>query len=240
MIKKDKVFFKNKKGLNLAGILISPEEYSKTILFSCGIGAVKEEWLDWQEIFAEKGYRSLSFDYTGRGESEGKFEDTTLSVNLEDIESALNFLDNEVIIIGNSFGAQSALHLAAKDKRVTCLAITSAAHDIEGWTEGKKVKQAIDRGFSFYSSSDKKLISNLFEDAKKYNTLKELSKIKIPILIIHGEKDSQIPVSQAKEIYENVNQPKKLEILKGEDHSFTFRGYEKTFQLIKEWINKWT
>lgn len=240
MITKKKVFFKNKKGTKLAGILVSPEEYTKTILFSCGIGAFKEEWLDWQYILAEKGYRTLSFDYTGRGESEGKYEDTNLTVNLDDIQSALDFLDSETIVIGFSFGAQSALHLAARDKRVKCLVIMSGAHNIKDWTEGRRAKKEIDRGTSLFSEQDRKLILNLFNDAEKYNTLEEIKKIKVPILIIHGEKDSQIPVRHAKEIYEVANEPKKLVILEGQDHSYMPREYKKVFQLIMEWINRWT
>jgi len=64
---------------------------------------------------AHHGYASLRFDFMGHGDSEGRFEDTSVKSRLYDINSAINYLKmkipdvTEISLIGLRFGATLAL-----------------------------------------------------------------------------------------------------------------------------------
>jgi alpha/beta superfamily hydrolase len=58
----------------------------------------------------------LRFDFTGLGESEGDFSNTTFSSNVEDLVAAADFLEREydapAILIGHSLGGAAVLQAA--------------------------------------------------------------------------------------------------------------------------------
>ena len=66
-----------------------------------------------------------------------------------------------------------------------------------------------------------------------------VKKIKHPLLIIHGSKDA-IPVSDARRLYENANEPKRLEIIEGGSHIFVDTGHlGKVIDLSIGWIKEY-
>ena len=54
------------------------------------------------------------------------------------------------------------------------------------------------------------------------NTRKTLAKNKLPILIVHGEKDDFVPCHMSKDAYEACSGPKKLLLVKEADHGVSF------------------
>jgi fermentation-respiration switch protein FrsA (DUF1100 family) len=44
----------------------------------------------------------------------------------------------------------------------------------------------------------------------------------VPLLILHGARDSMIPVAQARQVYAAANEPKQLAILRQGDHNNLF------------------
>lgn len=76
------------------------------------------EWLQ------GKGIACLLFDFAGCGESEGEFQDITLSHHVEDIGSVVSFCRSNMwanlALLGRSFGGAAAL------------AYASASHEIRG------------------------------------------------------------------------------------------------------------
>jgi putative redox protein len=67
---------------------------------------------------AEKGIATLRFDFTGLGESEGEFDGTTFSHNVEDIVAAANALreayQTPALLVGHSLGGSAVLAAAGK------------------------------------------------------------------------------------------------------------------------------
>src|SRR3954466_1842555 len=66
----------------------------------------------------EHGIGVLRLDFRGLGESEGRFEDATLTTNVEDLVAAAEFLGREysapALLIGHSFGGPAVIRAAAK------------------------------------------------------------------------------------------------------------------------------
>ncbi|MEM2793008.1 MAG: prolyl oligopeptidase family serine peptidase, partial [Candidatus Bathyarchaeia archaeon] len=65
-----------------------------------------------------------------------------------------------------------------------------------------------------------------------------MSKIKIPVLIIHGDRDLLVPLEEAEKGYEiirGLNDKNELYIVKGGDHTFSKR--EHTLEVINKTLN---
>ena len=79
---------------------------------------------------AAEGVAVLRFDFTGLGESEGDFADTTFSSNVADLVAAADFMDRELeapkILIGHSLGGAAVLQAAARIPSATAVATIAA------------------------------------------------------------------------------------------------------------------
>jgi fermentation-respiration switch protein FrsA (DUF1100 family) len=56
----------------------------------------------------------------------------------------------------------------------------------------------------------------------QYRTIDRIGSVKVPLLILHGARDSMIPVTQARQVYAAANEPKTLAILRRGDHNDLF------------------
>lgn len=237
-MKTKKIWFKNSKGQTLAGELYIPEKCKGTIILLSGIGG--EDWGDWPNKLAELEFRVLTFNFRGRGKSEGEFIETTLATNIDDLKSAINFLDCEVALAGGSFGGTTSICIAIKDKRVKCLITMAAAHNLDDWEGGKRLAEAKEKGFAIGSEPWKKYSLELFKDTRKHKVLEKAKNVRVPWLIVHGDKDTSVPMQQAKDLYKAAKCAKKLAIIKGADHDFASKGADaQLFSLLVDWLEKY-
>jgi len=82
------------------------------------------------------------------------------------------------------------------------------------------------------------MTKEFFEDAKKYAISKTLSNSKKPLLVMHGEKDVIIPVSDARKLYFYASGPKDIKIMKGGDHMFK-KSLDEALPLARNWFKKY-
>jgi len=73
-------------------------------------------------------------------------------------------------------------------------------------------------------------------DKDRYDVVQDVKKIKVPIIFISGELDSQCPPEFVKEIFDNANEPKKFIIIPGIGHDYRFKDNE--VKLVNEEILK--
>ena len=76
----------------------------------------------------------------------------------------------------------------------------------------------------------------MFVDAGKVNAFQAAPKIKIPTLIVHGDKDESVPVEQSQKTA-GLIQNCRLEIIEGSDHRFSRpEDFEKMLTLVSSFI----
>lgn len=172
-------------------------------------------------------YTTIQFDFSGHGESEGKLEEATISKQIADIKSILSNLNEidtkEVILIGNSFSVITALAFARNKKSVAALILLSGrANYMEYINSLKKVENK-------YKLFEEIFIDeNFVKDYKRYNPLKIIKKINIPVLIIHGGNDEVIPKEDAQLFYATSSSVmKELFIVPKADHRYSTDEYKK-------------
>jgi pimeloyl-ACP methyl ester carboxylesterase len=98
-------------------------EHPSTVVLLHGYGLSKESMAPWALALAQEGYRVITVDLRGHGESTGgqigfgKYEPADLRQMLDGL-IARGVCDERVSVLGVSYGAAMALHWAAADSRV--------------------------------------------------------------------------------------------------------------------------
>ncbi|MEM4244981.1 MAG: alpha/beta fold hydrolase [Candidatus Nanoarchaeia archaeon] len=245
-----KVKFMNSKGGTLVGVLHKPLKKSKSaVLFLHGFTGFKEQFRWWAEYISLHGFITLAFDFTGNGESDGFFTEGTISQEVSDIDSAIKFLKEnygveKICVLGHSMGGAVAILSAAKNKDIDCLVVLAPLAVLKGKPYSEFANEMADildsKGLCNIVNCKKmrSLDMTFFKDVSKHDVLKAVKKVKVPILVIHGDADSIVKVKEGKMIYNAaVVKNKKIHIIKGADHDFA-KGRFFLTNLILDWCRK--
>lgn len=172
------------------------------------------------------GFGVLSFDFTGLGESEGEFEDTNFSSNVEDLVEAAEYLENNYtapsLIIGHSLGGAAAIYAASQIPSIKAIATVGAPADVA------RVRHLIDDEIELIEQKGEatvilegrpfKIKKQFLKDIHGYRLLNVLDKLRKPILIMHSPQDSTVGIENAEKLYTAAHHPKSFISLNGADH----------------------
>jgi pimeloyl-ACP methyl ester carboxylesterase len=178
---------------------------------------------DWA---ARAGRGCLLLDYSGCGESEGRFNDGTLAIWRDDALLAIERLvPGPVILIGSSMGGWIALLIARILKRqITGLIGVAAAPDFTDWGFSSAEKDIIERQGHLERPSDygpePMITTRGFWRSGQDNLLlsQEIS-IDCPVRLIHGQRDPDVPWENALRLAEQLRSEKvQVHLIKDGDH----------------------
>lgn len=242
------VQFKNNKGYMLSGLLELPENpigfgiYAHC--FTCTKNITAAHVIS--KTLAEKGFAVLRFDFSGLGESEGDFFNTSLTSNIDDIKSAALFLSSYYsapsFLIGHSLGGLASIHAAQQMKDLKACITLNAPSNMAHFKE--RILNGVDENGDFFTSLDvmgkKYPIKDYFiDDIVRYSHL-DLSHLNIPLLVMHLKDDNVVPFSHAHHIMENAGDLKQFIMLENMNHLLTKRVYcEDIVNFIEPWLNKY-
>jgi pimeloyl-ACP methyl ester carboxylesterase len=248
---KEKIVFKNSKGVKLCGILSDPlpESGNSAIILCHGFSTSKEgrTYTNLEEIFNSRGLATFRFDFFGHGESEGEFEDITITEAVDDVLQAVGFIKRTgygtIGLVGSSFGGMASIFAASQTTNLFVLALKSPVSDYMGklilQDYRTKIKDWEESGFIDVTGADGqslRLNFSFFEDARKAQGYEAASKIQIPTLIVHGDRDKTIPVEQSLKSSRLIKNCR-LEIVHGADHFYSQpRDFEKMLRLISDFV----
>jgi dipeptidyl aminopeptidase/acylaminoacyl peptidase len=220
----------------ISGLMVLPEGEGTfpCVVLSHGLISSKEssKYVAISERFAKAGIASCRFDYHGCGDSGGNIEETTLSIRLDNLNAIVDYVfhhrsvnPDKIGIIGSSFGGTTALIKSARDERIKCVSLWATPHAL-----AKEGNGSIDDIF---------FKNDIYTDFSMYDVLSESGNISCA-LVIHGEIDETVPCIEGKKIYENLVQPKRLEIIKGGDHVFSDPSHrERVINLALDWFDEY-
>lgn len=245
------VHFKNKRGESLAGLFYqgAGKRPRPAVVVCHGFTGSKEgkgTSLEMAKFLSQSGFSALLFDFAGCGQSEGRFEDLSLSGQIGDLKGAVDFcLDSgcgPVITMGRSFGGTTALCHAASDGRIagvcTWAAPASLVDLFMGFTdedlpddEGQLVTIAGAEGII-------QLKKSFFTDLSRHDVLRCASLISPrPLLVIHGTADDVVPPGEAESIQSASGEPRELRLVEGADHQFSAHQ-RKVWDITLQWLKK--
>lgn len=243
-----RVTFKNSRGLRLVGRFYKGSAKS-AIIMSHGFTGDKSEWGRFDqtaEALNKAGFTAFTFDFSGCGESED--DSLTVAKQVEDLRCAIGFIREmgfkELGLLGHSLGG--LISLKNLDKGIKALVLwapaTTPKTDIKSWYARRQLKEMEDTGYLVKTrdmGARRRFIieKGMFDELAGINQKKLLSKVKCPVLIIHGDKDDVVPVENSRQAMQYLPNGSKLEIIKGADHGF----YDQLDQFIErtvEWFKR--
>ena len=219
-LKYEEVSFKSADGIKLSGWLIPNNKTKAAIIVMHGYPADKANLLGIAE-FLTNDFNVLLFDFRSFGKSEGKYT-TAGYLEKNDLLGAVRYLDEEKNItkIGlYGFSLGGAVALMTNHKNVKVIVTDSAYARLSHMVEHMYRIFFIFKYPLVYLT---KLYGILFlkvnvDDASPVDNMKN---IKVPILLIHAEKDSQIPVDEAYLLHD-ANKNAELWIVENAEHGMT-------------------
>jgi fermentation-respiration switch protein FrsA (DUF1100 family) len=73
----------------------------------------------------------------------------------------------------------------------------------------------------------------------RYESVKYIGQVRVPLLVLHGERDPVIPVKMGRELFRVANEPKRLVTFPNGGHSDLYVGGNGALEAMKAWIADW-
>ena len=233
------------------------------VIFSHGYKGFKDwgAWDLVGEEFAKNNLFFVKFNFSHNGGNLknpidfpdlNAFGNNNYSYELDDLERILTYFKksnsknidlNTIILIGHSRGGGSVLIKASENSLVKSVITWAGVSDFKirfkentlGWkdwkekgvmyVENQRTKQSMPHFFQFYEDFKKN------ED--RFNIKSAVEKLKIPYLIIHGQKDVGVLPNEGKKL-KSWNSTNELKLIESGDHTFSAKHPWKFDFLPKE------
>jgi dipeptidyl aminopeptidase/acylaminoacyl peptidase len=187
---------------------------------------------------AERGVACMVVDGPGQGECVGMRQlyarydyEVVITAILDYLEGRPEIDTKRVAIIGSSMGGYYAPRAAAFEKRIKAIVCYSAIFDL--------VEGVFDPYPAIRSRLAEIVGAKGIEEAREILlafTLKQVAhQIECPCLIIHGEKDIIIPISEAQRLFDALRAPKELKIWEGGSHN-VLNYYIEGRAFMYDWV----
>lgn len=200
------------------------------LLYLHGNGANIGDNLGRVQQFHQLGFSVLVIDYRGYGRSEGTFP--TEAGVYQDSQIAWDYLVQQrkikpqnIFIYGHSLGGAVAIELGVRQPQAAGLIVESSFTSMRDMIDHQGI-------YSFFPAD---LILT-----QKFNSISKISRLKMPILLIHGSEDLTVPASMSKILFDAATVPKKLLIIPSADHNnVPWIGGEQYWQSVRDFIKCW-
>jgi pimeloyl-ACP methyl ester carboxylesterase len=256
-------------GLNLAGTLVETDApATNAAVLIHGGGVTREEGGFFTRLataLGEADVASLRFDLRGHGDSEGLQQELTLSSILNDIAVAVAHVREatgatRISLVGQSFGGGICGYYAAKrPDEITrlvllCPQINYKRRTIDSrsyWTndhiDDEVAAQLTERGYIQFNPTlrhGRPILNEVFW-LQPHMVLGEIA---APTLIVHGTKDTFVPIDSSRRAVSQLTAPHRLMEIEGAQHGFAVHddpGYldpqsqlwqASVISVVTEWI----
>ncbi len=245
--------FQDQHGHRVAAILTAPKAKTDRVALLChGFLSNKNSTTNktLTRALTEQGIATFRFDFFGQGESEGPFKDITLAIALGQALAALDLLATRgykrIGLMGSSFGGLIAILTASRKPELACLGLKCPVADFAETLRLEFGEAGMARWKSHHEIPDVTggpkpvpMHYGLYESCQAYDAYKAAADIKIPTLIVQGEKDELVPLHQSGRLMEALQGKRQLEIIRGADHAFTKgEDFTKMATLLIDWMVK--
>lgn len=190
------------------------------------------------DAVAALGITVVRFDFTPH---------EPLTQQIAEIGSVVEFcrecIGTRIFLLGRSMGGSAALAFAAQDGAVAGLCLWSTP-----WNLVETFQLSLGEYYHKLAQGEgvvledeygrASLAPKLIEDMQHYDLLACVRKIgRTPVLILHGDHDTVVPLRQAQTIYQRAAGPKRLVVIEGGDHQFTSH-YEQSQRELLSWLKQ--
>ena len=242
------VYVKSKDGLRLHGVLyrFGDENSPLGICFHGFRGNKFRDFCGGLQILRQAGCNVILVDQRSHNESEGRY----LTFGAKESEDVLCWVNKGIELYGNkvkiaiqgiSMGAATVLMAAAfrplPDNVKCVIADCPFSSPFSIFEFSEKTLHIPAKVVDFYSGLTGLLFCGV--NFAKYDLLKGLKNNKLPILMLHGQKDSIVPTTNSVNMKERYPDMIQLELFPNADHGMSyFDGKERYINCCLEFLKK--
>jgi uncharacterized protein len=185
-----------------------------------------------------KGWPCLRISFSGNGDSQGRFEDSTITKQIGDLKSVLDSVPDYVRVayIGHSMGSAVGVLTAAEDFRIrTLVSLAGMTHTAEF---AKREFAGLIPGFDvIWEDPAFPLSPSLVADMKAIESVLPFAeKLMQPWLVIHGSDDDVVPVNDARDARAAAKTRCELLEIPGAGHVFGEDSYPRLIEAVDSWL----
>ena len=201
-----------------------------------------ESYPSFAERICHQGFAVLIFNFRGTGASGGNLDILGWT---RDLKAAIDYLFTQpevdkthLSLLGFSGGAAVSVYVASQDSRVSCIAACACLAEFTFITEVDNPRSVIDHFRRIGTIRDKDFPRSTEE---WLNGFRLVSPVKYvagiaprPLLLVHGNQDNMVPVTDAYKLYEKASEPKQIIIVDGAGHRL--RQDERAMAIVIDWL----
>lgn len=195
-------------------------------------GTKTDTWNPVIKTLTDSDISVFIFDFHSQGLSEGDRSELTLSKASINFRDALTFLrknynldSRNIGVLGSSFGGSVVLNSIEYIANFKAVGLKSPASFLA------EAYEAENRPFEEMEEWKKSKISHIsglnymaYIDAINHNLYRNLSLIKCPVLIVHGNSDNIVPIEQSRRLAHLISPYAQLVEINGADHNYKQKG----------------
>ena len=239
----------DKDGMDIYGVAHIPsgvEGKMPAVIISHELGATLDRVKGYGEALAEEGYVTVCFDFCGGGygsRSDGDVLDMSVLTEKADLEAVLEevqtweFVDvDSIYLMGNSQGGLvTALTASEHRKEIRAVILIYPAFCI--YDDVHEMFDSPEEIPETHSLLGLRLGNRYFVDIwdqEPYEQIKEYGK---NILLIHGDRDSIVPISYSDKLAETIDHVE-YHVIRGADHGYLGADFELAVSYIRDFLNE--
>ncbi len=196
---KQKIRFLSGRNM-LKGYIWGDKSSKKLVVISHGWGELSNYYYPVMDYFVSRGYRVLTYDNTGTGESEG-FGTKGLSQSAIDLDNALSFIERDgelrkmpVYLFGHSWGGHavtSVLNFGHKNVRAVA---SVAGYNSNGGAMLEWMQRRLNMGAFAYSLFPFAAFWSLLDAGENYYAtgVSGINNANLPVLVVQGGNDDTV------------------------------------------------
>lgn len=227
-----KISFNNREGQALSGILDLPTGKPAAFAlfahcFTCSKNVRAAGHI--ARAMANAGIAVLRFDFTGLGQSDGAFENTTFSSNVSDLLAAVDWLDQNYrapeILFGHSLGGTAVLQAAVQVPSAVAVATIGSPADpqhvrhllkeSEEELSQNGIAEVVLGGRPFWMKQD------FVDDLAEHDIGGSIGSLRKALLVMHAPLDDIVEIDNASALFAAAKHPKSFVSLDKADHLLT-------------------
>ena len=188
---------------------------------------------------ADAGISALRFSFSGNGESEGAFADSTITKEVADLGCILDkLIALKVCYVGHSMGGAVGVLRAAIDERIQALVSLAGMVHTKAFADREFGDVTPDDGF-MWDEPECPLSQIYMDDMASIDSVaKHASKFAVPWLLVHGSEDDIVPIQDSVDILNYANEPTELLELPGADHVYSGDSTAVMVEKVVAWISQ--
>ena len=246
-----KVSFPNADGASLSGILDLPAGEPRAYAlfahcFTCSKNLKAATHL--VRAMTDAGFAVLRFDFTGLGQSDGDFADTSFSSNVSDLLSAVRWLSAEYrapeILFGHSLGGTAVLQAAAEVPSAVAVATIGSPADPAHVTHmfAGHESELAETGAADVSLGGRtfRIKSSFVDDLRTHDLPAAVGKLRKALLIMHAPLDDVVSIDNASALFSAAKHPKSFVSLDDADHLLTRETHSRyAGRVLAAWASRY-